>query len=254
MGNSAGNKGGEHKAQDSRSDTPAYDPNSDPEFLEFMKDFELECKKPKPSAAEQRQRQQELANKRLADEKERQRLAGEWVEYFKVLIIGSRFVGKTGLLQRFCDNTFTEDFSYPYDFKGRTIEVGNRMIELKVWHTPLQRCSSLYRGAHGVIVVYDITNLHSFSDVTSTWLKEIERYAPDENIPKLLVGNKCDLESKRVVSVDQGKDLSNMQMIPFVETSAKDSVNVEEAFIKLVANILKDGHKPHSYHKTINKT
>lgn len=95
--------------------------------------------------------------------------------------------------------------------------------------------SSYYRGAHGIIVVYDVTDQESFENVRN-WLQEIERYA-NENVNKLLVGNKCDLTSKKVVDYTTAKELADQLGIPFLETSAKNSTNVEQAFMTMAAEI-----------------
>ncbi|KAD6453425.1 hypothetical protein E3N88_08130 [Mikania micrantha] len=95
--------------------------------------------------------------------------------------------------------------------------------------------SSYYRGAHGIIVVYDVTDQESFNNVKQ-WLSEIDRYA-NENVNKLLVGNKCDLTSQKVVSYETGKAFADEIGIPFLETSAKNSTNVEEAFMAMTAEI-----------------
>lgn len=86
--------------------------------------------------------------------------------------------------------------------------------------------SSYYRGAHGIIIVYDITDRESFDNVKQ-WLNEIDRYAC-ENVNKLLVGNKCDMESKRQVEYEEAKAFADERGIPFLETSAKDATNVEK--------------------------
>ena len=95
--------------------------------------------------------------------------------------------------------------------------------------------SSYYRGAHGIIVVYDVTDNESFNNVKQ-WLHEIDRYAC-ENVNKLLVGNKSDLTSKRVVSTEQGKEFADSLGIEFLETSAKTSTNVEQAFLTMASQI-----------------
>jgi Ras-related protein Rab-1A len=87
--------------------------------------------------------------------------------------------------------------------------------------------SSYYRGAHGIIVVYDVTDAESFNNVKQ-WLNEIDRYAC-ENVNKLLVGNKCDLVQKKTVDFDTAKAFADKLDIPFLETSAKQGSNVEKA-------------------------
>merc|ERR1712206_37800 len=92
-----------------------------------------------------------------------------------------------------------------------------------------------YRGAHGIIVVYDVTDMESFNNVKQ-WLHEIDRYAC-ENVNKLLVGNKSDLTAKRVVEHDQGKEFADSLGIEFLETSAKTAQNVEQAFLTMASQI-----------------
>jgi len=161
---------------------------------------------------------------------------------FKLLLIGDSGVGKSSLLLRFADDTYTESYisTIGVDFKIRTIELDGKTIKLQIWDTAGQErfrtiTSSYYRGAHGIIVVYDVTDNESFNNVKQ-WLHEIDRYAC-ENVNKLLVGNKCDLEGKRVVSTEQGKEFADGLGIEFLETSAKTSTNVEQAFLTMASQI-----------------
>jgi len=161
---------------------------------------------------------------------------------FKLLIIGDSGVGKSCLLLRFSDDIFTDSFisTIGVDFKIRTIEIGGTKIKLQIWDTAGQErfrtiTSSYYRGAHGIIVVYDITEQKSFDNITK-WLKEIETFA-GQHVQKLLVGNKCDLENERTIPTDSGKALAQKLSIPFIETSAKNSTNVEDAFIRMATDI-----------------
>lgn len=113
-------------------------------------------------------------------------------------------------------------------------------MKLQIWDTAGQErfrtiTSSYYRGAHGIIVVYDTTERESFKAATN-WMNEINRYA-SENVNRLLVGNKCDMEPKKVVSYDEGKELADQLGIKFLETSAKSSHNVEQAFTLMASEI-----------------
>merc|ERR1712113_513208 len=94
---------------------------------------------------------------------------------------------------------------------------------------------SYYRGAHGIIVVYDVTDKESFNNVKH-WVQEIEKYAA-EGVNKLLVGNKCDLSSKKVVSYDEAREIADSLGIQFMETSAKNAHNVEQAFQTMAKDI-----------------
>jgi len=176
--------------------------------------------------------------------KQRQQRTGDnqYDYLFKLLLIGDSGVGKSSLLLRFADNTFTESFisTIGVDFKIRTIEIDGHTVKLQIWDTAGQErfrtiTSSYYRGAHGIIVVYDTTNAETFNNVQK-WLQEIERYAC-ETVHKLLVGNKCDLVSERKVSSEDAREFADQLNLVFLETSAKDSTNVEEAFSKMARSI-----------------
>ncbi len=126
------------------------------------------------------------------------------------------------------------------DFKIRTIDVDGKTIKLQIWDTAGQErfktiTSSYYKGAHGIIVTYDITDRESFTAV-QTWMGEVERHASD-NISRILVGNKCDLEDQRAVSFEEGQELAEHFNVRFLETSAKDSKNVEQAFTLMTREI-----------------
>ncbi|PNX99958.1 GTP-binding protein YPTM2-like [Trifolium pratense] len=126
------------------------------------------------------------------------------------------------------------------DFKIRTVEQDGKTIKLQIWDTAGQErfrtiTSSYYRGAHGIIVVYDVTDQESFNNVKQ-WLNEIDRYA-SENVNKLLVGNKSDLSESKVVSSETAKAFADEIGIPFMETSAKNASNVEQAFMAMAAEI-----------------
>jgi len=168
--------------------------------------------------------------------------ATEYDYLFKLLLIGDSGVGKSCLLLRFADHTYTESYisTIGVDFKIRTIDLDGKTIKLQIWDTAGQErfrtiTSSYYRGAHGIIVVYDVTDMESFNNVKQ-WLNEIDRYAV-ENVCKLLVGNKCDLVAKRQVDYDTAKDFADKLDIPFLETSAKAATNVEKAFLTMAAEI-----------------
>jgi len=166
----------------------------------------------------------------------------EYDYLFKLLLIGDSGVGKSCLLLRFADDTYTESYisTIGVDFKIRTIELDGKTIKLQIWDTAGQErfrtiTSSYYRGAHGIIVVYDVTDQESFNNVKQ-WLQEIDRYA-SENVNKLLVGNKCDLTNKKVVDYSSAKEYADQLGIPFLETSAKNATNVEQAFMTMAAEI-----------------
>ncbi|KAJ3062947.1 GTP-binding protein of the rab, partial [Podochytrium sp. JEL0797] len=166
----------------------------------------------------------------------------EYDYLFKLLLIGDSGVGKSCLLLRFADDTYTESYisTIGVDFKIRTIELEGKTVKLQIWDTAGQErfrtiTSSYYRGAHGIIVVYDVTDQDTFNNVKQ-WLQEIDRYAV-EGVNKLLVGNKSDLKDKKVVDFNAAKEFADTLEIPLLETSAKNSSNVEQAFLTMAKQI-----------------
>eukprot|EP01098_Paradermamoeba_levis_P003678 TRINITY_DN1648_c0_g1_i1.p1 TRINITY_DN1648_c0_g1~~TRINITY_DN1648_c0_g1_i1.p1 ORF type:complete len:192 (-),score=34.70 TRINITY_DN1648_c0_g1_i1:185-760(-) len=158
--------------------------------------------------------------------------------FYKLLLIGDSGVGKSCLLVRFSDGVFTESFisTIGVDYKMKTMDIDGVQVKLQIWDTAGQErfrtiTQNYYRNAHGIIVVYDITDEGSFDNVNK-WVREIDISAGSD-IPKLLVGNKADLEQKRQVPTEKGQELANNLGVPFVETSAKEATNVEEVFNKL---------------------
>jgi Ras-related protein Rab-1A len=167
----------------------------------------------------------------------------EYNYFFKLLLIGDSGVGKSCLLLRFADDNYTESFisTIGVDFKVRTIELDSSVIKLQIWDTAGQErfrtvTSSYYRGAHGIIVVYDVTERESFESVPS-WFKDIERFASSRNVKKLVIGNKSDLGTKKVVTFEEGKAIADSYGVKFLEVSAKSSTNVEVAFTTMAGEI-----------------
>ncbi|XP_063060350.1 ras-related protein ORAB-1 [Engraulis encrasicolus] len=168
----------------------------------------------------------------------------EYDYLFKLLLIGDSGVGKSCLLLRFADDTYTESYisTIGVDFKIRTIEMDGKTVKLQIWDTAGQErfrtiTSSYYRGAHGIIIVYDVTDQESFNNVKQ-WLEEIDRYAC-ENVSKLLVGNKVDLANRKVVDFSTAKEFAASINIQILETSAKNASNVEKAFLTMASEIQK---------------
>jgi Ras-related protein Rab-1A len=122
---------------------------------------------------------------------------------FKIIILGDSGVGKTALLNRFSDDTFTETYSTTVgiDFKIRTISVEGKKIKLQMWDTAGQErfrtlVASYYRGAHGTILAYDVTKKSSFNNVRN-WVKEIDSHNT-EGITKIILANKVDLPGREI--------------------------------------------------------
>ncbi|XP_039266733.1 ras-related protein Rab-35-like [Styela clava] len=170
-------------------------------------------------------------------------MAREYDHLFKLLIIGDSGVGKSSLLLRFADNTFSGSYitTIGVDFKIRTVEIEGEKVKLQIWDTAGQErfrtiTSTYYRGTHGVIVVYDVQSAESFVNV-KRWLHEIEQNCDIVN--KILVGNKDDDPDKKVVETADAQKFADQIKIKLFETSAKENKNVEEMFTEVTRQVLR---------------
>ncbi|XP_068934343.1 ras-related protein Rab-13 isoform X1 [Petaurus breviceps papuanus] len=170
-------------------------------------------------------------------------MAKAYDHLFKLLLIGDSGVGKTCLIIRFAEDNFNSTYisTIGIDFKIRTIDIEGKKIKLQVWDTAGQErfktiTTAYYRGAMGIILVYDITDEKSFENIQN-WMKSIKENA-SAGVERLLLGNKCDMEVKRKVQREQAEKLAREHGIRFFETSAKSSLNVDEAFSSLARDIL----------------
>jgi Ras-related protein Rab-1A len=164
-------------------------------------------------------------------------MAREYDHLFKLVLIGDSGVGKSCLLLRFADDNFTESYisTIGVDFRFRTVKIGDKTVKLQIWDTAGQErfrtiTSAYYRGADGIIMVYDVTKQESFDHVQD-WLQEVNKYA-SERTCKLLIGNKND-KTDKAVPYEKAKayaDSIGENGISLLETSAKTADNVEEAF------------------------
>ena len=157
---------------------------------------------------------------------------------FKVLLLGNSGVGKSSLLLRFVDMTFNETFisTLGVDFKVKTMEIEDKNVKMQIWDTAGQErfrniISSYFKGCHGILLLYDITNKESFKNL-GYWLHEIEANA-NQKVLKILIGNKNDLEEERQISVKEGQDFADKKEMQFIETSVKMNNNINEAFYAL---------------------
>merc|ERR1711934_937362 len=164
---------------------------------------------------------------------------------FKLLLIGDSGVGKSCLLLRYADDTYTESYisTLGVDFRMVTLELGGESIKLQIWDTAGQErfrtiTSNYYRGANGIVIVFSVTEEESFNSV-ARWLAEIERNV-GTSVHKILVGNKCDMVSKRKVQRETAVEFAHKFGIPYVETSAKEGHNVQEVFNELSDRIRKE--------------
>ncbi|KAG6436860.1 hypothetical protein SASPL_101764 [Salvia splendens] len=154
---------------------------------------------------------------------------------FKIVVIGDSAVGKSNLLSRFARDEFDHNSkgTIGVEFQTQVVQVDGKEVKAQVWDSAGQErfravTSAYYRGAVGALIVYDITRKTTFES-TKRWLDELNTHC-DTAVARMLVGNKCDLDDIREVSVEEGKSLAEKEGLFFIETSALDATNVMKAF------------------------
>ena len=162
---------------------------------------------------------------------------------FKVLLLGDSDVGKSSLILRYTEETFNSKLvnSIGVDFKMKKEEIDEKVIKVQIWDTAGHEkfraiTYSYYRGANAIIIVFDLSDKKSFISITE-WLKQIEKHAK-ENVFKFLVGNKSDLVEERKVTFKEAKDYADKHNLPYIETSAKEGININELFESSIKSFL----------------
>jgi small GTP-binding protein len=150
---------------------------------------------------------------------------------YKIVLLGEAAVGKTSLLNRFCEGTFQEDYKPTLG-----ANIIRKDVDLQEKYNVIR--SMYFQGCEGALLVYDVTRYNTFDSVKSRWLRDFKKYIRKEGV-YVLIGNKIDLTEERVVPTEKGKELADkINASHFIETSAKLGENIEEAFLLLVKQIL----------------
>jgi len=152
---------------------------------------------------------------------------------FKIVMIGDSGVGKSCILLRFADDKFNENFyaTIGVDFRFKNVMVDDKSVQLQIWDTAGQErfktiTSAYYRGADGIIIVYDITDRNSFAHIKD-WLDDVNKYT-DDNPLKIIVGNKIDLIKDKQINNNDMKTMTAQTGIEIIECSAKDSIKIND--------------------------
>jgi len=168
-------------------------------------------------------------------------------DVFKLLLIGEASVGKSCLRLRYAADEYTGEYmsTIGVDFSTRTVEIEGKVIKLQIWELAGQErfrpdggWEEFGSDKHGILVVYDVTEQDTFHAV-ERWFSEIERFAGPDHVKTILLGNKCDLVSKKQVDYSMAKEFADQHGVPFYEVSAKDNQNVEQVFLDLARAIKK---------------
>jgi len=171
---------------------------------------------------------------------------------FKLVIVGNSNVGKSSLLVRLMDKSFENSHctTIGADCNTKSIKLGETTCKLQIWDTAGQEryesiVSSFYRGAHGIILVYDVSDRKSFEGVSKRWLHQVRKCIHDQNVNMILVANKRDVpDSQRMVARWEGEILAQELNIRYIEASAKSYVNIERIFTSLATDIKSTIGKP----------
>ena len=162
---------------------------------------------------------------------------------YKVLLLGDTTVGKTCFLMKYTDKTFQDihmaTIGLDYRLKSMKLKSGKN-IKLQIWDTAGQDrfraiTKNYYKGSHGIVLIYDVTNVQTFENVKQ-WVSQIREEA-SANVIIYIAGNKIDMEEERKVNKEEGEKLAEELGFPFVETSAKSGININETFEDLVERI-----------------
>ncbi|XP_076366085.1 ras-related protein Rab-8A-like [Tachypleus tridentatus] len=165
-------------------------------------------------------------------------MAVDFTATYKILVLGDSNVGKTCIVHRFCDEKFYDTYisTIGIDFKQKIINLDGMPVKLQIWDTAGQErfrtlTTAYYRGAMGIILMYDVTNMDSFNHL-SYWFRNVEENASPD-VAKVLVGNKCDASHLRQIEKERGEKIADSFTIPFFECSCKHNINIQETFLAL---------------------
>ena len=169
-------------------------------------------------------------------------MADDYEQLYKIIIVGDSGVGKSNILGRYINNEFKQDTksTVGVEFASKKVTVNDVNIKLQIWDTAGQEryrsiTSAYYKGSKGCFIVYDITSSQSFENIEK-WYEEISKTG-DKSLSIILIGNKCDLEDERKVTIEMGENKARDINCPFFETSALNNIRIEEVFQKMAENI-----------------
>ena len=177
-------------------------------------------------------------------EEEEGSIEQDYDEKIKLMVLGDSNVGKSSILTKYCKNQFFTKYitTIGIDFQTKYLNINNKKIKVQIWDTAGQEryrvvTKNYFNTSNGFIIIYDITDRGSFNNINN-WMEQIESFIGKE-VKCILFGNKNDLENKRDVQIEEGKELAKKYNCPFFETSAKEGNNIEEGFKEIIMEIIK---------------
>ena len=185
------------------------------------------------------------------EQKDYEILPDDYTQYsliFKMILIGDSGVGKSNILSRYINNSFSETTrsTVGVELSAKVEEINNTKIKIQIWDTAGQEryksiTKTYYKGAKGALIVYDITNKESFKNVDK-WINDLKE-SGDDDVSILIVGNKCDLEASREVTTDEVKKKAELYKMAYCETSALKGENIDNAFRTLIKIVVEKNEK-----------
>ena len=175
----------------------------------------------------------------------------------KLIVLGDTSVGKTNIIQRYISDDYSSNTksTVGVEFFNKTFHINKDIVKLEIWDTAGQEryksiTSAYYKGSRGVFLVYDITNLSSFEDLDK-WKNEINEKVKGP-LKMMIIGNKSDLKDEREVSTENALEKAKNLNIPFMETSALESINIKEAFESILKEMYKEFKKEEKIKADLN--
>ena len=169
-------------------------------------------------------------------------------ERINIMTLGNSEVGKTSFITRYTEDSFSEIYlaTIGIDFKVKNLIINDKTYKLFFYDTTGQEkyksiSFNIIKNAHGIIIMYDITNEKSFESIEE-WISNVKELK-GKNFPMILLGNKIDKENERIISTENGKNLANEYQIDFFETSNKTCINIQESITILINKILERREK-----------
>ena len=161
----------------------------------------------------------------------------------KIIMVGEAGVGKSSILSMYCEDSYCNQYAATIgvDFFSKNLIIDGKKIKLQIWDTAGQErfrsiTSSYYRGASVVILVFDMSNVYSFSKL-NYWLTQIKIFMPDNNYKIIIFGNKCDSEIN--VNENMISEFTKKNKVDFVKVSAKQNIGIDTVFNDVVSEVIK---------------
>ena len=173
----------------------------------------------------------------------------DYKEQFKIILLGDSGVGKTAIINRYCKELFDEDLdpTVGMNYQQKFITINNELVKLAIWDTAGQEkyrtlTRQFYRNVDGAILVYDISDKSTLTNLEEIWIPELKENAQTA-MQMILVGNKSDLKNDpeyadKIVKTEEGMNIARKNATLFVEASAKFSEGVQNAFEELVQRLI----------------